>query len=102
MAERIIRGSVNADGTIEGGSGFDVTRTQTGIYYIDFNPPFNNFPTIVATQNHPNWNDFTDEARTTDNVVIVGLAENKAMLKTGDSNGDAKDRNFCFIAIGAE
>ena len=98
---KIVRGSVNADGSIEAGSGFDVTHTATGLYYIDFNPAFNSFPTIVVTQNYPSWDNSTDTGSSLDNGVIYGLTKNRALLKTGDQYGDASDRNFCFIAIGA-
>ena len=97
---RIVRGSVSADGTIVGGSGFICSRTNNGIYIINFNERFNNFPTIVATQNYPNWEKFDYAGDPRDNAVIVGLNENQAMIKTGNNKGHAEDRNFCFIAIG--
>ena len=100
MTERIIRGNVNADGSREEGSGFQVTPLGSGEYYIDFEPSFNSVPTIVATQNFPNWDGEGVAGFTTDNVVIVSVTENNAILKTGGHEGDPMNRNFCFIAIG--
>ncbi|WP_413175761.1 H-type lectin domain-containing protein [Anabaena azotica] len=49
MAQKIIYGTVNDDGTKQTGSGFDVESTETGIYLITFSQPFVEPPTVVAT-----------------------------------------------------
>lgn len=103
MAQQIIFGSVNADGTIKGGSGFKVVPdTDKGVYNIVFDTSFNSFPSVVSTQNYPDWSDFTSGGgNTTDNSVIVALDNNKFKVKVGDSDGSGRDRNFSFIAVGS-
>ena len=45
----IIRGSVNADGSIENGTGFSVVKGGTGEYTIVFDLAFIDFPTLSGT-----------------------------------------------------
>ncbi|HVE20397.1 MAG TPA: hypothetical protein VNC39_00330 [Acidocella sp.] len=94
MADRIIGGTVNSDGTIKYGSEFSVSRTTEGHYVIAFRPGFAQVSGASATQIFP------DDGNTRDNVVIIRLTPSELYLKTGDSNGNAKDRNFSFIATG--
>lgn len=46
---RIIRGTINANGSVAFGSGFTVTRTGTGTYRVNFNTPFSSFPSVTIT-----------------------------------------------------
>jgi hypothetical protein len=48
-AQRVVRGSVLADGRIERGTGFDVTEASPGRCRLDFTPPFSDFPTAVVS-----------------------------------------------------
>ncbi|HRI66527.1 MAG TPA: hypothetical protein PK156_19900, partial [Polyangium sp.] len=98
---RIIRGTVNANGTISAGAGYTITKkTATlGVYDINFNAAFGSPPSVVVTQIYPG-NDTDTSGDTRDNAVVVSISNNKARIKTGDSTGAAADRQFTFIAIG--
>lgn len=106
MGSSILSGAVNKDGTIlskrsDGTPGFKVTHLGTGLYLVAFDLPFTSMPAVVATQNYPGWDDFTSNGGSTrDNAVVVALNETEVKIKTGDGNGSASDRNFCFIAMG--
>jgi len=97
---RIIRGSVNSDGSIAGGSGFTVSKTGTGLYQINFTKTFTGRPSGSATQVYPSFDDFGGGGMTGDNAVFVGINNYRAKVKTGDNDGDAADRYFTFIIIG--
>jgi hypothetical protein len=104
---KIIYGSVNLDGTIESGIGFEVQKSDVGIYQITFDNPFTKRPTVVATQCFSNadssdsWDDISaNGGDTRDNVVVIAVKEDSCKLKTGNSGGIACDRKFGFIAIG--
>ncbi|MFD1746842.1 hypothetical protein ACFSE1_15305 [Rhizobium helianthi] len=97
MTQRIIWGNVNADGSIHSGSGdFAITRTDNGVYMIQFNDDFTTTPAIVASQ--VRWGDIGQ--KTADNVVFPFLNKNGATAITGDNSGNRTNRNFAFIAIG--
>ncbi len=46
---RMLRGTLNANGTVALGAGFTATRTGTGTYQVDFNTAFNGVPTVTVT-----------------------------------------------------
>ncbi|MFO0575921.1 MAG: LamG-like jellyroll fold domain-containing protein [Polyangia bacterium] len=96
---RIVRGTVNSNGTVLRGSGFSVSRASTGLYDITFLTAFANPPTVVTTQLYPNdvANGGGDPR---DNSVVVGVTASLVRIKTGDNAGNASDRLFHFIAIG--
>ncbi len=101
MSQTIIHGIVKDDGTILNGSGFKVTHDQKGLYTVFFNTAFNDTPSVVATQVHPNdINSYGSD--TFDNAVIVGIATDRFRVKTGNSQnyGEASDRVFSFVAVG--
>lgn len=93
---RIIRGTVNADGTISQGTGFQIIKIGlpgNGKYELIFNPAFPTPPTVVASPIggsgiHISVN--TSEAAET---------EINIWHKLGDS-WSSFDRPFHFIAIG--
>jgi predicted acyltransferase (DUF342 family) len=98
---RVLRGCVNANGSIDSGVGFTVGRGGGwGLYDINFNAGFSGRPSGVVTQVYPNFNDFGLGADTRDNAVIVGINAGKMRVKMGDGGGGASDRNFCFIVVG--
>lgn len=94
MSDRIIAGTVNANGSIRHGNAFSVTRTSKGHYLVAFRPAFASLSGGASTQVYPN------DGNTKDNVVIVALGPNDALLKTGDDNGNAQDRDFTFVFAG--
>lgn len=90
----MIRGQVEANGDVSIGTGFTASKIVTGIYQINFNPPFSNWPIVVATQRGP------EASNTRDNALIVGIGYEWAKIKVGDDSGVARDRPFNFIAVG--
>ncbi|NTJ42042.1 hypothetical protein G6L28_05420 [Agrobacterium larrymoorei] len=94
MTDRTIAGIVNADGTIRAGDEFSVSRTSEGHYVVSFRPAFDQLHGVSATQVFPN------DGNTRDNVVIIRLSESELFLKTGDGDGNAKNRDFTFVAAG--
>ncbi|HEX5871577.1 MAG TPA: hypothetical protein VFY65_14220, partial [Longimicrobium sp.] len=97
---RVLRGSVKANGDLEGGVGFTVKRVGTGMYDITFATAFTARPSGVATQVYPNFDDFGTGGDTRDNAVIVGLNASRMRIKTGGGDGGASDRCFCFVVFG--
>ncbi|KGU73545.1 hypothetical protein [Burkholderia pseudomallei] len=97
MANRIIWGSVNADGSIKSGSDdFAVERTAEGKYTVSFNNGFSVTPAVVATQNNlgnPNQSN-------QDGVVVPFVNRNSFEIVTGNNSGNNQNRSFGFIAIG--
>jgi len=101
MAQKIVWGCVNKNGSIYSGSGFTPVQGGRGIYDIVFQTPFQTTPSIVATQNYRNWTEWTwEEGNTRDNCVLIAADRTKFKMATGSGSGDKEDRNFCFIAIG--
>ncbi len=90
---RIIAGQVKGDGTIISGEDFTASRTTSGHYLISFRPAYNTISGASVTQIYP-------DGDTRDNAVIIRLNANELYLKTGDSSGNAQDRDFTFIAGG--
>jgi len=93
---RIIRGTVNPDGSTAVGAGFTVSREDTGRYSITF-PPFPSPPSGSATQiSFGSGNGGV----TTDNAVFIEIDIDKVRVKTGASDGKASDRAFTFVILG--
>src|SRR5579872_5600748 len=90
----IIRGKVNANGSVGAGSGFTASKISTGYYQITFSSAFSSLPIAVATQYLPSTSD------TRDNAVIVDLATSLIKVKVGTGGGAVADRDFTFIAVG--
>lgn len=102
MADRIVWGCINKDGSAHSGSGFDIDHLGDGLYLVTYGTPFQNPPAVVLTQNYKNWDDFGyNGGDTRDNCVLVAADRLKFKVKTGDSGGDGTDRNFTFISTGA-
>lgn len=98
---RLIRGTVGANGNPMAGTGFSANKLSTGLYEVGFINSFNSPPSVVATQQYPESNNFADSGgNTRDNCVIIGVSNEKFRIKCGDRNGDAQDRRFHFIVMG--
>lgn len=96
----ILYGTVKADGSKLGGDGYTVNHTKdTGIYYITFTRPFNRMPGASTTQIYPN-DKSSKGGDTRDNALLIYLDAGEMIVKTGESDGDAKDRDFSFIVVG--
>jgi hypothetical protein len=104
VMQRMIRGTVNADGTIAGGGGFSVSKNGAGRYRITFTTPFTDIPSASATQIFTGVGSLTatDSGNSRDNAVIYGISASGVNIATGDGNGDRGDRAFSFIVIGSE
>jgi len=94
MVDRTIAGTVNSDGSIKYGSEFSVSRVSEGHYLVSFRPGFSQIGGASATQI------YTSDGDTRDNIVFIRMNTTELYLKAGDSHGDAKDREFTFIASG--
>jgi hypothetical protein len=95
----LIRGTVNADGSIAGGKGFTVKRQTQGVYDVFFATSFSDTPTVAVTQIYRgNVSDLGGDTR--DNAVVVGVNKGQVRLKVGEDDGKASDRMFGFIVMG--
>ncbi|MCI4647770.1 MULTISPECIES: hypothetical protein [Phaeodactylibacter] len=101
---RIIRGVVNANGTIAAGAGFTVSRIQIGTYNISFDEPFATTDDLVVlaiafedTVNRPNE---PSKAQ----VIHDVFTTNAVQIRTfpGASNQTRVDFPFSFIIIGTK
>lgn len=101
MADRIMWGAVNANGTVQAGSGFDCKKVATGTYIVDWDTPFPSMPAVLLTQNYKNWDQFDfSGGDTRDNAVLIASDRNAFKLETGDGARERSDRNFTFLAVG--
>jgi len=94
MTAKTIAGTVDADGNIISGAGFNINKVSKGHYVIIFEPPFARVGGGSASQV------FRGDGDTRDNVVFVNLDNASCEAKTGDSGGKAQDRKFTFIFFG--
>lgn len=94
MDNRYIGGTVNANGTVKYEGEFSANRTSEGHYLISFRPAFQAMGGGAVTQIYGNDGD------TRDNAVIIRLTNTEVFIKTGDSAGNAKDRDFTFVFAG--
>ncbi len=92
--DRIIAGTVNADGSVLNGSEFTVSKPSKGHYLVSFRPAFEKISGGAVTQI------YTSDGDTRDNAVIVKLHNYECYLKTGNASGDTDDRMFTFIFAG--
>ena len=89
---RIVRGSVDSDGTITKGSGFSVTKGAVGSYTINFTTPFGSAPSVTCTLNG-------SLGRVVGFFSSGATASGYAVLISSTTDV-AADRNFDFIAVG--
>lgn len=103
MPTKVIAGRVNADGSVEAGSGaFFLRHIANGTYIVEFNSPLENIPTVVIKGNWLAWSNFEFAGgNTLDNAVLVAVDKKGFKLITGDHTGAKVDRNFSFIAAAA-
>lgn len=86
---RVVRGSVESDGTIEVGSGFTVQHVATGWYLITFTTPFSQAPTATLTPWYPIYRCWMYYNNSTNlEVAII------------DDNSNYQDVGFNFIDVG--
>lgn len=69
----------------------NTARISKGHYKIGFSFEFTNPPTVTATQ--------LNSGSTLNTVIVTNCATDMVELKTGDSKGNAADRDFYFMAV---
>ncbi len=95
---KLIRGNVNANGTIAQGTGFTVTKLTSSRYQIDFTDSFTGVPSITFTPGDLNaLNNYEDNV-----VNIIFLSNSRVVVVTHDNEGEnvREDSWFSFIAVG--
>jgi hypothetical protein len=86
---RIVRGYVAYTGAIVSGSGFTVTSNSPGFYYINFNPPFSDYPAVSGIGgNSMSYN-------------VIGYDKILIGIYVGSSFTPAPG-TFSFIAVGRQ
>jgi len=89
---RIVRGTVNADGSVVSGAGFTVSKAGTGLYTITFTTAFQDTPAVTATA-------VTDGVTSLDTLAAGSFG---CGVHAGSVvGGNRADRQFSFIAIGS-
>lgn len=93
---RMVAGRVAANGTLQSGAGYSVSRTSTGQYQVSFSNAFTQTPVVVAT---------AVDATNDDNfLTIVGANGSGFQLRMKDddhsADADFQDSAFNFIAMG--
>jgi subtilisin-like proprotein convertase family protein len=86
---RMLRGTLNASGTIAVGSGFTAFRTGPGTYQVNFTTAFSGAPTVTFTP----WNASLY-------VFISGTTNNSVTVNVRNTFNAATDAAVNFIAIG--
>jgi hypothetical protein len=104
---RIIRGTINPDGSKVQGEGFTIKKVDQGLYEIVFTPAFPFVPAASATQIFPNINanpgptDERGSSSQSDFANIAYLSPDRMRIKTAIPGGFS-DRAFSFIVIGPQ
>ena len=93
---RIVRGMVDADGTILRGSGFTVIRTTIGDYQIVFSNPFSGPPVLTVSQERTGTFPFFVQA----DEVTASSAKVFVQVVAANFTFPRIDSPFHFIAIG--
>jgi hypothetical protein len=89
---RVVRGNVNANGTIAHGAGFTIAKGSAGVYTVNFSTAFSASPTLAF-----GYNVGTADGRVaTDGFAAVGSVG----VRTRDAAGVLADRPFGFTALG--
>jgi len=89
---RILRGTINGDGSIASGSGFTVSRLGTGSYQINYTTAFSDYTSVSATP----WGPLGAPRIATLSVSYGTLCQ----LVISTPAGALVDAAFDFIAIG--
>jgi len=87
--DRIVRGTVNTNGTVGAGTGFTVSHTVTGIYVINFDTAFATPPTVVASS--------IAQSR---KIHVIQTQTTFASVGATDVSNTFADGGFTFIAMG--
>ena len=77
------------------GSGFTVTNTYSGSYYIQFSSPFTTPPIVVASS----FNLSESDTNSREYISVGSITINGCMVYTKNNNGKANNISFSFIAM---
>ena len=90
---RIIRGKVNAAGSVVFGSGFTAVRASTGVYNISYSTQFpsGQWPVITASAESNGAARF---------AMINTPTHIAAVIRIVNGSGTVVDADFYFIAVG--
>ncbi len=98
MAVVTLYGNINAKGKkVSGSTGFTSQQDDTGKYMIDFDPAFENVPTVVAALGD---NGGPDSGNSDNTINIKANANNCTIWVFDTSSSSGQDGPFNFIAIG--
>ncbi|MDI1288794.1 MAG: hypothetical protein PSX37_02430 [bacterium] len=86
---RMLRGTLNASGTIARGAGFTSTRTGTGTYQVNFTTAFNGSPSVTFT---PQGDSLY--------VFVSNTTPNSVTLNVRNTFNTATDAVVNFIVLG--
>jgi len=87
---RMLRGTLNANGTIALGAGFLATRAGTGTYQVNFNPAFSGVPTVTVTPQGASLY-----------VFVSGTTAGATFINVRNTFNTATDAVVNFIVLGA-
>jgi hypothetical protein len=90
---RIVRGTVEIDGTIRGGEGFSAGHQGTGGFRIEFDVPFSDAPVVVVSAER-----LLDDHYTC-NVLGVSAEQFDIRISTVNSSPTPTDAPFHFVAV---
>lgn len=92
IGTRLLRGIVNANGTIQKGIGFTITKGTAGIYTVNFTQPFSDVPAFAG---------FIGQTGGIRAIKGNGPATASAVgVATLDGAGTLTDSEFHFVAVG--
>lgn len=86
---RMLRGTLNANGTVALGAGFTATRTGTGTYQVNFNTAFNGVPTVTVTPQSASLY-----------VFVSGTTASTVFISVRNTFNIATDATVNFTALG--
>lgn len=95
---RILRGTVEYDGTVLRGSGFTAQRLDEGKYRVTFTTPFAGVPTVTATSTR-HAGDFQVAFAALDEFAPASVSQVTLVFYACPAD-EYRDSEFTFIAVG--
>lgn len=95
---RLVRGTVDFDGTVIQGSGFTAQKLDIGKYRVTFSTPFIGVPTFLATSSR-HLGDLQVGFAAIDEFAPPTASQATVVIKVFPAN-DYRDARFDFIAVG--
>ncbi|MFC6705778.1 hypothetical protein [Flexivirga alba] len=101
QAVRVLWGVVDSGGGIRAGTGFTVTRVDTGRYRIAYTAAFNGVPMLLASRvfGDPSV-DAGAAVNAAQTAVVDQTTAGQGIVATADETGLLTDGGFTFVAIG--